>query len=95
MQKFKISDDSYNLIVYEISESLIFNKLHSFIFLNLKNFSLEDESDLKNRLTNFRSDFSFTYYKLDQIFNECKFKTALDEIKKITKSQTPFEKMVK
>ena len=62
--------------------------------MNLKNFNLEDESDFKNRLASFRSDVSFTYYKLDQIFNECKFKTAIDEIKKMSKCQTPFEKMV-
>ena len=62
--------------------------------MNLKKFNLEDESDLKNRLTSFKSDFSFTYYKLDQIFNECKFKYAIEEIKKMSKCQTPFEKMV-
>ena len=93
MQKFKF-DDTYHLIIYELSESLIFYKLHSFIFDNLKNFYSEDEADLKNKLINFRQDFTFTFYKLDQIFNECQFNLARDEVKKISKCQTPFEKMV-
>jgi len=93
MQKYKI-DDNYNIIIYELTESLIFNKMHSYIFMNLKNFHLEEENDFKNRIIPFKSDFSFTYYKLDQIFNECKFKSALEEIKKISKYQTPYEKMV-
>lgn len=93
MQKFKI-DDTYNLIIYELTESLIFDKLYPFIFSNLKNFNSEDEVDLKNRMINFRADFSFTYYKLDQIFNECKFKSAIEEIKKISSVVTAFEKMV-
>jgi len=62
--------------------------------MNLKNFYLEDEGDFKNRIVLFKTDFSFTFYKLDQFFNECKFKSAIDEIKKVTKCQTPFEKMV-
>jgi hypothetical protein len=93
MQKYKF-DDTYNLIIYELSESLLMYKLHSFIFDNLKNFNSEDEAELKNKLISFRQDFSFTSFKLDQIFNECQFNLAIEEVKKLKNYQTPFEKMV-
>ena len=91
--KYKI-DDNFETIVHELTESLVFNKLHSFIYLNLKQFNADEEADLKIKMNNLRSDFSFAIYKLDNVYNECKFKSAIAEIKKISSLMTPFEKLV-
>lgn len=93
LNKYKI-DDSFNLIIYELCESLIFNKMYQFLFMNIKQFNSDEETEFKAKINNMRNDFSFSLYKLDVIFNECKFKTAIAEIKKLSNYNSPFEKYV-
>lgn len=88
-------DESFSTIVHELTESLVFNRIYKFLFSNIVQFNTDEEADLKIKMNNLKSDFSFTIYKLDTIFNECKFKNAINEIKKISNFQTPFEKMVR
>jgi hypothetical protein len=78
-----------------MTESLIFSKIHQFLYNNIQQFNVEEEADLKLKINNIKSDFSFTYYKLEPMFNECKFKSAIFEIKKISNVFIPFEKIVK
>lgn len=92
--RFKV-DDNFNFIIYELCESLVFNKLFDFLYLNIKQFTSEEETEVKVKMSVFRENFSFTIYKLDNVYNECKFKAAILEIKKIVGLNTPFEKMVK
>ena len=93
LSKFKI-DESFNLIIYELTESLVFNKIYQFLYFNIKQFNIDDEAEIKSKMNLLKNDFSFTLYKLDSIFNECKFKNAVNEIKNINKFSTPFEKLV-
>jgi hypothetical protein len=93
LQKFK-TDENFNLIVYELCESLVFNKIYQHLYLNIKQFTADDETDIKVKMNISKADFSFTIYKVESIYNECKFKTAISELKKITSFTTPFEKMV-
>jgi hypothetical protein len=92
--KYKI-DDNFETIVHELTESLVFNKMHSFIYLNLKQFNADEEAELKIKMSNLKSDFSFAIYKLDNVYNDCKFKNAIAEIKKISSLMAPFEKLVR
>lgn len=62
-----------------------------YLYLNLKQFNKEDEQLLKARNKNI--DFNFANYKLDPVYNECKFPKAIEELKKISLYQTPFEKL--
>lgn len=91
----KYKTDEYNLIIYELTESLVFNKMYQFLYLNIKQFNVDEETELKIKMNNMKSDFSFSIYKLDTIFNECKFKSAINEIKRLPNFGTPFEKLVK
>lgn len=93
LQKYR-NDDNFNLIINEMTESLIFSKVHQFLYNNIQQFNVEEEAELKTKINNIKSDFSFTHYKLESIFNECKFKTAISEIKKISNLIIPFEKLV-
>jgi hypothetical protein len=78
-----------------MTESLIFSKIHQFLYNNIQQFNVEEELELKHKINNLRADFNFTNYKLEPIFNECKFKPAIFEIKKIANVVVPFEKIVK
>jgi hypothetical protein len=93
MAKYKM-DETFNIIIHELSESLVYNKIYQFLFLNLKQFNVDEEAELKIRMENLKGDFSFTIYKLDSVFNECKFKSAINEIKKLSNLNSPFEKLV-
>jgi hypothetical protein len=93
MGKYKM-DETFNIIIHELSESLVYNKIYQFLFLNLKQFNVDEEAELKIRMENLKGDFSFTIYKLDSVFNECKFKSAINEIKKLSNLNSPFEKLV-
>jgi hypothetical protein len=95
LSKFK-QDDSFNTIIKELTESLIFSKLYQFLYMNIKNFNADDEIELKNTINSLKSEFNFTMppHKLDAIFNECKFKNAIAELKKINGLHAPFEKIV-
>jgi hypothetical protein len=92
--KFKI-DDNFNTIINELTESLIFSKMHQYIYFNLQQFTAENETEIKTKITSIKNDFSFSQYKLEPIYNECKFKLAVNEIKKLTTVMVPFEKLVK
>ena len=91
--KFK-TDDTYAVILYEMTESLIFNKIYSFIYFNIKQFNYEEEQQLKLKLQNAKSDFTFSKYQVDTIYNECQFISAIQEIKKLPLLSSPFEKIV-
>lgn len=93
LTKYKV-DESFNVIIQELCESLVFNKINAYLILKLKQINSDDEVELKIKMNNLKNDFSFTMYKLDSLYNECKFKLAINEIKKISSSVAPFEKMV-
>jgi hypothetical protein len=93
LTKFKL-DESFSIIIQELCESLIFNKINAFLILKLKQINSDDEAELKIKMNNLKNDFSFTIYKLDSVYNECKFKLAINEIKKLSNCVAPFEKMV-
>ena len=92
--KFKI-DENFETIIHELTESLVFNRMHSFIYLNLKQFNVNEEAELKNKMNSLKSEFTFAIFKLDNIYNECKFKNAIAEIRKISNLMAPFEKLVR
>lgn len=91
--KFK-TDDTYTLIMYELTECLIFNRIYSFIYFNIKQFNYEEEQQIKLKLHNTKADFTFSSYQIDAIYNECHFDLAIQEIKKLPLLSTPFEKIV-
>jgi len=91
--KFKV-DDGFNLVIYELAESLIFNKIYPFIYFNIKNFNFEDETKLKNTFNEAKKDFTFTTYNVDPILYSCKFNLALQELRKLPFLSAPFEKLV-
>lgn len=91
--KFKV-DDGFNLIIYELAESLIFNKIYPFIYFNIKNFNFEEETKLKNTFNEAKKDFTFTTYNVDSILYSCKFNLALQELRKLPFLSAPFEKLV-
>ena len=91
--KFK-TDDSYNIIIFELAESLVFNKIYSYLFNSLKAFNAEEETALKSRFNSYKNEFSFSSYQVDQVFNQCKFKSAINELNKLSACFTTFEKMV-
>lgn len=93
LQKYKL-DDNYPLVIYELCESLVFDKLFSFLYLNISRFNYDDEMQFKTKLQNYKSEFSFQAFNVDSFFNNCKFKAAISEFKKITTVTTPFEKLV-
>lgn len=88
--KFK-SDENFNYIINELAESLIFDKMYMYLYLNFKQFNREEERGLKEKIKNI--DFNFTSYKLDASYNECKFENSIKELKKISVVYTPFEKL--
>lgn len=63
--------------------------------MSISRFNSEDESNFHIKLANLKSEFSYSTYGVDNIFNECKFKNAMHEFKKIATVTTPFEKLVK
>ena len=91
--KFKV-DESYNMIVNELAESLIFNRIYPFIYYNIKNFNFEEETQLKTKFNQAKSEFTFTTFNVDPIINLCKFNTSLQEIRKLPFLSAPFEKLV-
>lgn len=93
LTKYKL-DDEFNFIIYELTESLVFSKIGQYLYFNIKQFKSDEETDLKTKLKNLQTEFNFTTYKLDHIFNKCKFKNAINEFRKISNFSTPFEKLV-
>ena len=91
--KFKV-DESYNLVVYELAESLIFNRLYSLIYFNIKNFNYEEENQLKEKLKATKNEFTFTTFNVDPLINQCKFLPALNELRRLPFLSAPFEKLV-
>jgi hypothetical protein len=89
-EKFK-NDENFNYIINELAESLIFDKMYMYLYLNFKQFNKEEEKILKEKIKNI--DFNFISYKLDASYNECKFENSIKELKKITLVYTPFEKL--
>lgn len=65
--------------------------MYQYLYLNIKQFFRYDEEQFK--LTKKNTEFNFISYKLDPIFNECKFELSCNEFKKISKCHTPFEKL--
>lgn len=90
LARFKV-DENFNLIIHELTESLVFNKISNFLTNNLKQFNQEEEGDLKTKMFNMKNEYSF---KSDSIFNECKFRLAIAEIRKLSNVVAPFEKLV-
>jgi len=93
LQKYKL-DDNFPLVIYELCESLVFDKLFSFLHLNISRFNNDEELIFKNKIQNYKNEFSFQSFGLDSLFNNCKFKGAISEFKKIATVATPFEKLV-
>lgn len=89
-EKFK-SDQNFLLIINELAETLIFEKMFSYIYYNLKQFNKAEEDQLKLKIKNM--EFNFTNYNLDKIYNECKFTQTIEEFRKISNYQTIFEKL--
>jgi hypothetical protein len=91
--KFKV-DETYNMVIYELAESLLFNKIYSLIYFNIKTFNYEEENQLKARLTEAKAEFTFTTYNVDPIINQCKFTNAIQEMRRLPFLSAPFEKLV-
>lgn len=91
--KFK-ADETYNVVVYELAESLIFNKIYSLIYFSIKSFNFEEENILREKLNQTKNEFTFTTYNVDPIINQCKFLNALQELRRLPFISAPFEKLV-
>jgi hypothetical protein len=88
------TDDGFNIVINELAESLIFSKLHQYLYASLQQFEVENEEELKAKMAVMRNEFSFSQYKLDPLYNEIKFKASIAEFKKISTVSMPFEKIV-
>ncbi len=90
LEKFKL-DELFPYIIVELAESVIFDKMQPFIMKNFKAFFKEEELIFKRKLKD--SEFDFGVYKMDRIFNSCKFEQSIKEFNKISNYDTPFEKL--
>ena len=68
--------------------------MYPFIFLNIKKFNYEDEEQIKIKLNQAKSDFTFQTYNIDPVYNQLNLSSAINELKKICILATPFEKIV-
>jgi hypothetical protein len=93
LNKFR-TDDGFNVVINELAESLVFSKLHQYLYFSLQQFNADSEEELRGKIITMRNDFSFNQYKLDPIFNEIKYKASIAEFKKISTVTIPFEKLV-
>ena len=91
--KFKV-DETYNLIIYELAESIVFSRIYPLIYFNVKTFNYEEENLLRTRLNQAKNEFTFTTFNIDPLINQCKFSSALLEIRKLPFLSAPFEKLV-
>ena len=89
--------DEYNTsfaIASQLVDSLIFNDLYNYLFKQcLVNFNKEDEEKIKNFLKDNPPKYEWDGLKVDEIYNKCKFLSAIQFLDNITNYKTVFEKM--
>ena len=89
--------DEYNTIfsiANELVDSLVFNDLYGYLFTKcLVKFNEEDEKKVKNKLKDFNSKYEWEGLKVDDIYHQCKFLSAIQFLDNISNYQTIFEKM--
>ena len=89
--------DEYNTsfaIASQLVDSLIFNDLYKYLFNQcLVNFNKEDEAKIKNFLKDNPPKYEWDGLKVDEIYNKCRFLSAIQFLDNISNYKTVFEKM--
>jgi hypothetical protein len=89
--------DEYNTIfsiANELVDSLVFKDLYGYLFNKcLVKFNEEDEKKIKYKLKDFNSKYEWEGLKVDDIYHQCKFLSAIQFLDNISNYQTIFEKM--
>jgi hypothetical protein len=89
--------DEYNTsfaIASQLVDSLIFNDLYKYLFNQcLVNFNKEDEAKIKNFLKDNPPKYEWDGLKIDEIYNKCRFLSAIQFLDNISNYKTVFEKM--
>ena len=89
--------DEYNTsfaIASQLVDSLIFNDLYKYLFNQcLVNFNKEDEEKIKNFLKDNPPKYEWDGLKVDEIYNKCRFLSAIQFLDNISNYKTVFEKM--
>ena len=89
--------DEYNTsfaIASQLVDSLIFNDLYKYLFNQcLVNFNKEDEAKIKNFLKDNPPKDEWDGLKVDEIYNKCRFLSAIQFLDNISNYKTVFEKM--
>lgn len=99
-EQFKISiNDSKNnspvdLIVDELVDSLVFNKLYDYIFGSLVKFYEEEEKLMINKIKEFPNRYEISSMQVDKAYKDCKFEKAIVLLKELTNKRCIFEKLV-
>ena len=80
-------------IASELVDSLIFDKLYSYIFPKIVEFNANKEKKFHEKLQKNLNKYEIESLKLDPVFNNCKFLPAIEKLDSITKLSTVFEKI--
>lgn len=92
LNKLKTENEAeLSLIVIEMTESLIFDKLYMYLYMNITQFNKEEETNLKLKLKEPR-EINYREMRIDKLFAECNFNAASRLIKAISTKSTLFEK---
>lgn len=62
--------------------------------MNIKKFNYEEEQQIKLKLNQAKNEFTFSSLKVDPLYNQLKFTTAINELKRLCYLTTPNEKLV-
>ena len=85
---------SVDLIVAELVDSLVFNKMYDFIFDSLVEFHKEEEEEMKAKMKEFPEKYEISSMQLDKAYRSCKFEKAVNLLKEISNKKNVFEKLV-
>ena len=93
----KSTSDEYNVsynITSELMDSIIFSEMYKFLFEDcLVKFYKEEESKIRKFLKDNPSKYDWDEMKINVVYYKCKFQTAIQYLKNISKKKTIFEKM--
>ena len=86
---------SYDILICELVDSLVFNKMYDFIYNSLVDFHKEDEEFLKTKLKEDPKKYDLALVNgLDKAYRNCKFENAVELLSKLDEKKNIWEKYV-
>ncbi|MCQ2821687.1 MAG: hypothetical protein MJ252_30890 [archaeon] len=95
LSKIKSNISSLDILVAELVDSLVFDKMYDFIFNSLIDFHKEEENEIKNKMKEYPGKYDLANQQVDKAYRDCKFEKAVALLKEMSEKKNVFEKLVK